>query len=308
MTKYILKRLAISVATLFLMMIILFLLLELMPGSPFNDQKLDEVQKAVLMAKYGLDRPVWERLIRYIANVCRGDFGVSYMMAKDVPVSELLMGRIGVSLRIGFLSLLWGTLIGLVIGVVSALWQGKAVDKIGMTISVLGLAVPAYVFAVLFCYFLGYQWRLFPLIYDMRRPVYSASLPVIASAVMIVSVIARFSRDEMIRVMQSDYVLFARCQGISRNTIIVRYILRNAMLPIATVMGSLIISLLTGTLVIEDIFAVPGIGSFMGLSIAYNDYNVILALSFVYSTIYVVVMLVVDLIYGLLDPRIRING
>ena len=244
----------------------------------------------------------------YIGNALRGDFGVSYVLAKDVPVSSLLSSRVGVSIRIGLFSLLLGTFVGLVIGFAAALWQGKLPDKIGMAISVIGLSVPSYVFAVLFCYFLGFKWKWFPLIYDLRRPVTSAMLPILASGVMIVSVIARFTRDETLRVMQSDYVLFARCQGISRWNVIINYILRNALLPIVTVMGSLVISLLTGTLVIESMFAVPGIGSFMGTAISGNDYNVILALSFVYSVIYVVVMLGVDLIYGILDPRIRIAG
>ena len=146
------------------------------------------------------------------------------------------------------------------------------------------------------------------MIYDLRAPLSSAALPILASAVMIVSVISRFTRDETLRVMQSDYVLFARCQGMDKKTLIFGYILRNALLPVVTVMGSLVVSLLTGTLVIEDLFAVPGIGSFMGEAILENDYNVILALSFVYAMIYVVVMLFVDLVYGLLDPRIRISG
>ena len=125
---------------------------------------------------------------------------------------------------------------------------------------------------------------------------------------MIIAVISRFTRDETLRVMQSDYVLFARCQGMDKKTLIFGYVLRNALLPVVTVMGSLVVSLLTGTLVIEDMFAVPGIGSFMGEAILENDYNVVLALSFVYAMIYIVVMLGVDIIYGILDPRIRIAG
>ena len=308
MSKYILKRIFISAITLLIMMVVLFLLLQLMPGSPFNDAKLSEEQQAVLRAKYGLDKPVAEQLIVYIKNVLHGDFGVSYSLAKDVPVSQILSSRIGVSIRIGFFSLIMGTLIGMILGFVAALWQGKIPDHVCTIISVIGLAAPSYVFAILFCYFLGFKWELVPLIYDLRRPNYSAMLPVLASAVSIVAVITQFTRDTVISVMQSDYVLFAKSQGISRVTIALQYILKNSMLPITTVMGSLIVSLLTGTLVLESIFAVPGIGSFMGNAIAANDYNVILALSFVYSLIYVVVMLMVDLLYVLIDPRIRISG
>lgn len=308
MKKYIIRRLIISFFTLLLMLIILFLLLELLPGSPFNDGKLSAAQRAVLKAKYGLDAPVWERLIKYIGNVFKGDFGLSYNLAKDIPVSELLLSRVGVSLRIGFLSLLTGTVLGVLVGIAAALNEGDIPDKAGMTLSTLGLSVPSYVFGVMFCFYLGFKWRWFPIIYDIRKPFVSSIIPVLASAVMIFSVIARFTRDEILRVSRSDYVLFARCQGIKRSTVLFSYILKNSLLPIVTVMGSLVVALLTGTLVIEAMFAVPGIGSFMTLAIQNNDYNVILALSFVYSLIYVAVMLVVDLIYGLLDPRIRIGG
>ncbi len=308
MSKYIIRRIAISAITLIIMMVILFLLLQLMPGSPFNDVKLSEAQREILKMKYGLDKPVGEQMIIYIKNVLHGDFGLSYALAKDVPVSQLLTSRIGVSIRMGFFSLLLGTIVGMILGFLAALFQGGFPDHISVFISVIGLAAPSYVFAILFCYYLGFKWELVPLIYDLRHPYYSAALPVLASAVSIVAVITRFTRDTVISVMQSDYVLFARSQGIKQSIIIFSYILRNSLLPIITVMGSLVVSLLTGTLVLESIFAVPGIGSFMGVAIASNDYNVIMALSFVYSLIYVVVMLAVDLIYGILDPRIRISG
>lgn len=308
MRKYVIKRLAISAVTMLFMMVVLFLILQLMPGSPFNDERLDEAQRAVLAAKYGLDKPVGERLVIYIGNLLHGDFGVSYNMAKDVPVTDLLADRIGVSLWIGFLSLAFGTLVGIIMGFISAFWQGRLPDHISMFLAALGLAAPSYAFAILFCYYLGYKWGLVPLIYDLRRPLSSATLPMLASAIGIISVIARFTRDTVISVLQSDYVLFAKSQGIRRTDLVFNYILRNSMLPIITVMGSLVVSLLTGTLVLESIFAVPGIGSFMGIAIAYNDYNVILALSFIYSLIYVVVMLIVDIMYGILDPRIRIAG
>ena len=308
MKKYILKRIMISACSLIVMMVILFLLLTLMPGSPFNDAKLDAAQKAVIAAKYGLDKPVLVRLWLYMKNVIKGDFGVSYVLSRDYPVSELLTSRIGVSVGIGFCSLLLGTVVGIALGLMASVWEGRLPDHLAMGISVLGLAAPAYVFAVLFCYYLGFKWRMFPLIYDLRAPLTSATLPILASSVMIIAVISRFTRDETLRVMQSDYVLFARCQGMDKKTLIFGYVLRNALLPVVTVMGSLVVSLLTGTLVIEDMFAVPGIGSFMGEAILENDYNVVLALSFVYAMIYIVVMLGVDIIYGILDPRIRIAG
>ncbi len=308
MKKYLLRRVILSAMTMILMMIILFLLLNFMPGSPFNDAKLDPDQIAVLNRKYGLDKPVFERLLIYIKNVLQGDFGVSYVMSKNMPVSELISQRIGVSISIGFFSLVIGTIVGLVIGVFGALFQNRFPDHIAMVISMIGLAVPSYVFAVLFCFYLGFQWKLLPLLYDIRNPLLSSMLPVLASSIMILSVITKFTRDSVVSVMNSDYVLFARSQGIRTRTLIISYILRNSLLPIVTVLGGLVVSLLTGTLVLENIFAVPGIGSFMGLAIAYNDYNVILALSFVYSLINVVVMLFVDIVYGLLDPRIRVAG
>ena len=307
MGKYLAKRIAISAVTLLLIMVILFLLLSLMPGTPFNDNKLSEDQLAVLSAKYGLDRPLPERLFLYIKNMLKGDFGLSYNLAKNVPVTELLRSRMPVSIGIGFFSLLLGSVLGMLLGFAAAYRGGGLLDHLCSLVSVVGISVPSYAFAVLMAYTLGFQLRLTPLIYDMRDPVRSAALPVLASSVMIVSVIARFSRDEARRVMRSDYVLFARSQGIRGATLLVHYVLRNSMLPIATVMASLIVSLLTGGLVLEDIFAVPGIGSFLTTAVANNDYNVILGLSFVYSLIYIVAMLLVDIAYGLLDPRVRLD-
>jgi oligopeptide transport system permease protein len=306
MKKYLLKRMAISIATLLAILLILFLMLELMPGSPFNDEKLTMDQVALLNAKYGLDQPVFIRFFNYVKNMLTGDFGVSYTIAKNTPISTLLASRLPISLRIGGQAVLLGTMIGLVLGIVAALKHNTIWDTITTIISVLGVSLPSYVFALVLSYYLGFKLNLFPILYSLDNPIKSSVLPTIALCMFTIATIARFTRTEMLEVLGSDYMLLAESKGISGIQLIIQYQLRNALIPIITVLAPLIVGLMTGSLVIEKIFSIPGIGSLLVTAIQSNDYNVIVALAFIYSAMYIGIMLVVDILYGVIDPRIRL--
>jgi oligopeptide transport system permease protein len=306
MKKYLLKRTAISIATLLAILLILFLMLELMPGSPFNDEKLTVDQVTLLNAKYGLDQPVFIRFFNYVKNMITGDFGVSYTIAKNTPISTLLASRLPISLRIGGQAVLLGTLIGLVLGIVAALKHNTIWDTITTIISVLGVSLPSYVFALVLSYYLGFKLNLFPLLYSSNTPIKSSVLPTIALCMFTIATIARFTRTEMLEVLGSDYMLLAESKGISGIQLIIQYQLRNALIPIITVLAPLIVGLMTGSLVIEKIFSIPGIGSLLVTAIQSNDYNVIVALAFIYSAMYIGIMLLVDILYGVIDPRIRL--
>ncbi|WP_139902600.1 ABC transporter permease [Clostridium thermarum] len=306
MKKYLLKRIAISVATLMAILLILFLMLEFMPGSPFNDEKLTADQIALLNAKYGLDKPVFIRFFNYVKNMLTGDFGVSYTISKNTPISTLLQTRLPISLRIGGQAVLLGTLVGLVLGIIAALKHNTIWDTITTVISVLGVSLPSYVFALALSYSLGYKLKVFPLLYSINSPLESSALPTIALCMFTIATIARFTRTEMLEVLGSDYMLLAESKGISGIRLIVKHQLRNALIPIITVLAPLIVGLMTGSLVIEKIFSIPGIGSLLVTAIQSNDYNVIVALSFIYSAMYIGIMLVVDILYGVIDPRIRL--
>ncbi len=306
MKKYLLKRIAISIATLLAILLILFLMLEFMPGSPFNDEKLTADQIALLNAKYGLDKPILIRFLNYVKNMLTGDFGVSYTISKNTPISTLLQTRLPISIRIGGQAVLLGTIVGLILGIIAALKHNTIWDTLTTIISVLGVSLPSYVFALALSYSLGFKLTLFPLLYSADTPFKSSVLPTIALCMFTIATIARFTRTEMIDVLGSDYILLAESKGISGIQLIVKHQLRNALIPIITVLAPLIVGLMTGSLVIEKIFSIPGIGSLLVTAIQSNDYNVIVAIAFIYSAMYIGIMLVVDILYGIIDPRIRL--
>lgn len=307
MRRYIGKRLLISVGTLFVVILLLFTLLQYMPGSPFNDEKLTDDQRAVLYEKYGLDQPIVVQFFKYVYNMLRGDFGVSYTISKNTPISQLLQTRLPTSLRIGGQAVLLGAVIGLILGIIAAIWHGTFWDTLSTIISVIGVSVPSYVFALGLAYVFGYELRWLPLLYSNDLPFESSVLPSIALCMFTIASIARFTRSEMLEVLGSDYILLAESKGVYGPRLIVRHVLRNALIPIVTVLAPLIVGLMTGSLVVEKIFSIPGIGSLLVTAIQSNDYNVVIVLSFIYSAMYIGIMLVVDILYGVIDPRIRLS-
>jgi len=309
MWKYILKRLAISIVTIFLVLFFLFLMLELMPGSPFNDEKLTETQSALLNAKYGLDRPFFTKFFNYLRLVLfEGDFGVSYAIQKDVAVRTLISGRVMITIRIGLQAIFLGTVIGLLLGLVAALRRNTWIDTAATMISVVGVSVPSYVFALGLCFFLGYKLKWFPITYNMSKPLLSSILPTISLSMFVIANVARFLRSEMIEVLKSDFMLLVKAKGVKKKNVVMKHGIRNALIPVITVVAPLMVSLMTGSLVVEKIFAIPGMGSLLVTAIQVNDYNIVIALSFIYSILFIGVMLVVDILYGVIDPRIRLSS
>ena len=307
MKKYIAKRLLVSIATLFVILLVLFILMDLMPGSPFNDEKLTVDQIAVLKAKYGLDKPILTRFFIYVKNMLSGDFGISYTINKNFAVSEMLKGRLGISLLVGAMAMAFGTIIGLALGIASALKHNSWIDNLCSILAVIGVSVPSYVCGLLLCYYLAYKFRWFPILYDKNNVIISLILPALALSVSPTANIARFTRSEMIDVLNSDYISLVKAKGVKDWKVIVKHAIRNTLIPIITVMGPLLANLLTGSSVIEKIFGIPGIGNLMIQGIQNNDYNVTIACSFIYSLIYIVIMFIVDILYGVIDPRIRIT-
>ncbi len=307
MKKYILKRILYSVVAILVLLALLFTMLQFMPGSPFNDDKLSQEQIDKLYEKYGLDQPVYVRYVKYVGNILRGDFGVSYNISANTPITQLLQTRLPTSIRLGGQAVLFGATLGLILGLVAALKHNTIFDTIATIISVLGVSLPSYVFALGLSYLFGYKLAWLPLLYQLDNQFISSILPTVALAMFSMANIARFTRTEMLEVLHSDYILLAESKGISGPTLIIRHALRNALIPIITVLGPLIVNTMTGSLVIEKIFSIPGIGELMVRSIQSNDYNVTIALSFVYSVMYIGIMLIVDVLYGIVDPRIRLS-
>ena len=280
--------------------------MQLMPGSPFNDEKLTPDMRAALYAKYGLDQPIYIQFFRYVGNMLRGDLGVSYNISKNTPISQLIQSRLPISIQVGGMAVTLGAAVGLVLGIIAALKRDTIFDTIATIISVIGVSVPSYVFALALSYAFGFKLRWFPMLFSAKDVFGSSVLPSISLSMFTMASIARFTRSEMIEVLDSDYMLLAESKGISGPALIFRHALRNALIPIITVLAPLIVDLMTGSLVVEKIFAIPGVGSLLVTAIQSNDYNVVIGLSFIYSAMYIGIMLVVDLLYGIIDPRIRL--
>jgi oligopeptide transport system permease protein len=288
-------------------LLVLFVLLQLMPGSPFNDEKLTADQKVALYAKYGLDQPVLVQFFNYVKNMFTGDFGVSYNISKNTPISQLIQTRLPISIMVGGLAVSIGAIIGMILGLIAAIYRDTILDTLCTIISVIGVSVPSYVFALALSYTLGFKLSWFPMLFSANQMFHSSVLPSISLSMFTMASIARFTRSEMVEVLDSDYMLLAESKGLSGNALIFRHALRNALIPIITVLAPLIVDLMTGSLVVEKIFAIPGVGSLLVNAIQSNDYNVVISLSFIYSAMYIGIMLVVDILYGIIDPRIRIT-
>lgn len=306
MKKYTLKRIGTSLFTLLAILLVLFILMHLMPVSPFNDEKLNDDQRAVLFEKYGLDQPVPVQFVKYVGNMVRGDMGVSYNISKNTPILQLIESRLPVSIRIGGCAVLIGAVAGLLLGLLAALKHDTIWDSLATVISFIGVSVPSYVFALALSYYFGFKLRWFPMLFSANTLFKSSVLPSVSLSMFTMASIARFTRSEMLEVLGSDYMLLAESKGVSGAALIFRHALRNALIPIITVLAPLIVDLMTGSLVVEKIFSIPGVGSLLVNAIQSNDYNVVIALSFIYSAMYIGIMLVVDILYGIIDPRIRL--
>ena len=309
MKKYVAKRLAISVMTLLIILFVLFLMLSFMPGSPFNnEEKMSPDQITQLKAYYGLDKPVLERFVIYVLNMLHGDFGVSYSIQTNMPIAQMIGGRLAITVGIGLEAGVLGALVGLILGVIAALRRHTTWDSAATVIAVLGVSLPSFVFALGLSYFLGYRLKLFPILFDTSAPLSSSVLPVIALSMFTLASVERYTRSEMVSVMESDYMMLAQSKGLPKAKLVINHALRNTLISVITVLAPLLVNLMTGSLVIEKIFSIPGLGSLYITAIQSNDYNVVLAISFIYSVIFILTMLLVDILYGVIDPRIRLAG
>mgnify|MGYP003291467199 CR=1 FL=1 len=307
MGKYVFRRILMAAVTLLVIIFVLFLLLEFMPGTPFNDERLTADQKAHLQALYGLDRPMPIRFLNYIKNMLSGDFGISYSIAQNAEIRQLLKTRLPISLQIGGQAVLLGTALGLLLGISAAPLKRTPFEALSTLLSVIGVSLPSYVFALILSYYIGYKLGWFPVLYQAEKAFSSTVLPSISLSMMTMATITRFTKTEMLSVLNSEYMLFVQTKGLSGFSVIVRHALRNTLTPIITALAPLIVGLMTGSLMVEQIFSVPGLGSLLVAAIQANDYNVVITIMFIYSVLYIGIMLAVDLLYCVIDPRIRLS-
>ena len=308
MTKYIAKRILMAALTLFIITFVLFVLIRIMPGNPFPVERMTAEMIVQKRLELGLDKPILVQFGDYLSMLAGGSFGNGTALYNGAPITPILMKCLENSFKIGVLSILFGTITGLTIGIIAALNRGKFLDGLCTVISILGVCIPSYVFMIFLQYFFAYKIPFFPYFFDAANFVNSAIMPALSLSLLSVSIIARFTRNEMVEVMNSDYVKLAEAKGLYGWQLIRRHVLRNALIPIVTVIAPLVVDLLTGAMVIEKIYGINGVGKLMVDAIAGQgvDYNYVLALGIVFSALYICAMLVLDILYGIIDPRIRL--
>lgn len=306
MAKYLAKRIFYLILTLFIVITVTFFLMKLLPGTPLTNQaKLSKSQIALIYEQYGLNKPVWQQYLLYLAGAVRGNFGTSFQFS-DQPVSYLLSSRIGPSLQIGLQAMILGVIVGIIVGAFGAMRQNSWVDTTATIVSILGISIPSFVLAVLLQYYLGLKLGWFP-IAEWGGFIYTV-LPTLALGATPLAESARFVRTEMVDVLSSDYIELAKAKGLSRTGVIYHHALRNSLIPLITIVGPLAVNIMTGSMVVENIFSIPGIGEQFVKSVLTNDYPTIMGLTIIYSFMLCVVLLITDILYGIVDPRIRITG
>lgn len=306
MGRYLLQRVIYMLITLFIIATVSFFLMKMLPGSPLSAaDKLSEAQQEIVMEKYNLNDPIPVQYVRYMANLVQGDLGLSFAF-DNTPVSKILMDRLGPSIQLGAQALIIGTILGILFGLVAAISHNGVLDYTSTIIAVLGTSIPSFVFAGLLQRYLAVELEWFPV--ALWGTFEHSVLPTIALMIFPMATAARFTRTEMIEVMGSDFITTARAKGISEYGIIFKHGLRNALIPLVTVMGPMAVSLMTGTLVIEQIFAVPGIGEQFVTSVMVNDPPTIMGTTLLFAFLFVVIILIIDLLYVIIDPRIRLTG
>ncbi|MCR4431749.1 MAG: ABC transporter permease [Tepidanaerobacteraceae bacterium] len=305
MGRYILKRFIISLFTVLVLVTTVFILVRLMPGDPFTSEKMTPEIKANMMAYYGFDKPLYVQYFHYIGNLLRGDLGLS-LKYSNRSVNTILAQTFPVSADLGIRSIVLATILGLFLGIMAALNNGKFFDYFCVFIAIVGVSVPDFINGSLLQYIFGLKLKMFPIARweGFRYTV----LPVFALSLYTLAVITRTMRASMLEVINQDYIMTAQAKGLSSWQIITRHQLRNAILPVVTILGPITAGILTGTFVIEQIYAIPGMGRFYVSGINDLDYSMILGMTVFYGVFLVAANFIVDVIYGLVDPRIRISG
>jgi oligopeptide transport system permease protein len=303
--RYTLRRLLGAIPTLFLVIVLAFLLVHAAPGGPFDDERaLPADIEANIAAAYHLDEPLPMQFLRYLGGVVQGDFGPSYSY-RDYTVSELIGRSFPVSVHLGILAMIVAVVTGVSIGVIAALNRNSALDKIVMGFAMTGISIPVFVIAPVLVLFLAVKLQWLPASWTGSEGASRLLLPVLSLALPQIAYVARLTRASLIEVLSSDFIRTARAQGLGTAAIVRYHALKPAMLPVLSYMGPAVAAVLTGSVVVEEIFGIPGLGQLFVRGSLNRDYTLVLGVVIFYATLIVLLNLLVDLLYGAIDPRIR---
>lgn len=292
--------------SMFILISATFVLMNAVPGSPLQKEKATsaEVQKN-LEAYYGLDKPLYKQYVIYMGNLVKFDLGIS-MKKKFQSVDKMIKNSFSYSLKLGIVSIITSVLSGTLLGIIAALYHRKFLDNFAMIIAVIGLAIPSLVMAPLLQYVLGVKIRLFN-VSGLSDPM-DYILPTIALSSVSIAFIARLMRSTMLEVLHSDFILTAKAKGLPGHIVILRHALRNSILPVVTYLGFLTANIITGSVIVEQIFAIPGMGKYFVQSVIDRDYPLIMGITIFYAVLLMMTRFLADIAYALVDPRMRLSS
>ena len=310
MIKYVVKRILYSLLTLLVLVTLTFFMMRLLPGDPFIGQKaIPETTLKSLNEKYGLDKPMWQQLLIYMGNVFRGDLGISIHYNR--PVNDIIKQAFPYSFDLGMRALIFATVMGILLGIIAAVKRGTHWDTISMLLAIIGVSVPGFIIGSLLQYFFALkltQWTGITFFPNTGWDGFAAKiLPSFALSLSSLATVSRLMRTSMMDVLSQDYIKTAKSKGLSQKTIIWKHAVRNAIMPVITVLGPISAALLTGAFVVENIFAIPGMGKFFVYSIQTQDYTMISGTTLFYGAFLIIANLLVDLAYGFIDPRVKLS-
>ncbi|MEE4165035.1 MAG: oligopeptide ABC transporter permease OppB [Desulfocapsaceae bacterium] len=307
MLSYALRRLASAIPTLFIIITIAFFMMRLAPGGPFDREKqLPPEIEANILKVYNLDKPLHEQYYDYLRNIIRGDFGPSYKYL-DFTVNDLIMTGFPVSLRLGLYAILLAVICGVSAGTIAALKQNSWFDFMVMGVAMTGIAIPNFVMAPLLALVFGVYLSWLPVAGWGGGALQYQVLPVITLALPQIAYIARLTRGSMVEIMNSNFIRTARAKGLAEKIVVVRHALRGGLLPVVSYLGPATAAVITGSVVIESIFDVPGIGRYFVNGALNRDYPVVMGVVIFYAVLIIMLNLLVDLIYGFFDPRVKVE-
>ena len=305
MLKYILKRILLAIVTIWAVATLTFFLMNMVPGGPFLSEKAISPQAtAALEAKYGLDKPLWQQYLTYLTGASHGDFGDS-LKQRGRTVMDIITMKFPVSARVGGVSVLVALLLGVPLGCIAALKRGKFLDNLISVVSTCGIAVPSFVICTLLLYFFGVRLQILPTMGLTSWKHYV--MPVMALAFYPTAYIMRLMRSSMLDVLGQDYMRTAKAKGLAGGKILFKHALRNAILPVITYVGPLLAYTVTGSFVVEKIFTIPGLGGEFISAINGRDYTLIMGTTIFLATLIILMNVVVDIVYKIVDPRIKLK-
>lgn len=302
MAKYILKRVLISIVTLWVLVSVVFILIRCMPGEPFQGEKMTPEIKANLETYYGFDKSLPVQYVIYIKNLLQGDFGYS-MKYVNQSVNKIIAQSFPYSFDLGIRALVMSISFGLVFGILAALNRGKTIDYVCVVVAILGTSIPDFIMGAILQYLFGIRWGLLPVAQYLgfRYTI----LPAIGIGFYTLAMVSRLMRASMLETVQQDYIKTARSKGVSKIKVVCKHQIRNAITPVVTVLGPVVASVLCGTFVIESIFAIPGMGKYYVESVQNLDYSLVLGMTVFFGFFLILANLIVDILYGIIDPQVR---